>query len=80
MQTVTVGNFKASFSQILDQIREGESVAIAYGRRKQAVAVMVPYQKYMQAKRKLGVLQQYGPIEIGEEFKMTDQELTQDGN
>ncbi len=75
MQTVTVGNFKASFSQILDQIRGGESITIAYGRRKQAVAVMVPYQQYMQAKRKLGMLQAYGSVEIGKEFKMTDQDL-----
>lgn len=46
MITVGVGELKPNFSDILHDVRGGEEVVISYGRRKEKVAVIVPYKKY----------------------------------
>lgn len=46
MITIGVGKLKPNFSDILNDVRAGEEVVISYGRRKEKVAVIVPYEKY----------------------------------
>jgi len=43
MKAMTVGKLKANFSEILKEVRNGETVGILYGQRREPVAMIVPY-------------------------------------
>ncbi|MBK1792857.1 type II toxin-antitoxin system Phd/YefM family antitoxin [Persicirhabdus sediminis] len=75
MKTMTVANLKAQFSEVLDAVRLGEEVVIEFGKMHEKVGVIVPYDKYYQAERQLGVLDKVASVEINDDFKMTDDEL-----
>lgn len=78
MKTLTVGNLKTTFSEILMQVRQGQEYGIAYGKQKKMVAVIIPIEKYRrQHKKKLGLLESLGKITLKKDFKMTDQEFLQ---
>jgi antitoxin (DNA-binding transcriptional repressor) of toxin-antitoxin stability system len=44
--TIGVGELKPHFSAVLDEVRLGKEFIISYGRKKEKVAVMIPYDKY----------------------------------
>jgi prevent-host-death family protein len=77
MKTLPVGELKAHFSEVLKDVRGGETVAVEFGRKHTPVAVLVPYDQYLENKptRKLGVLEGQGQYRIGDDFNMDDQEL-----
>lgn len=76
MQQLTVGQFKAQFSQILDKVLQGESIGITYGKSKKKVAALVPYNKCTVNKRiKLGILEGKASFKIKRGFKMTEEEF-----
>ena len=54
MVQMTVGEFKAQFSQVLDSVLQGEEVEILYGRSKRPVAHVSPIQRKA---RKIGTLE-----------------------
>ena len=54
MVQMTVGEFKAQFSQVLDSVLQGEEVEILYGRSKRPVAQVCPIQR---SPRKIGTLE-----------------------
>ena len=43
MKIMTVGEFKARFSEALDAVRDGETIIVFYGRKHRKVAARVPY-------------------------------------
>ena len=43
MQTIQVGEFKARFSEMIDSVRAGETIVVAYGRNQEKVAALIPY-------------------------------------
>ena len=58
MKTVSVAHFKAQFSDLLNSVRGGERIAIQYGRRKETVALLIPFGRDSKSsKRVLGPLQ-----------------------
>ena len=59
MKTLSVGEFKAHFSEVLEQmLKTGEPVAISYGKKKQKIAAIIPYDQLKpQAERALGLMQ-----------------------
>jgi len=75
MRTYTIGDFKANLSEILDWVREGESIALAYGQKKEIVAYLVPRNTNAPKKRELGLLAKKGKISFQDDFKMTESEL-----
>lgn len=76
MYQLTVGQFKAKFSGVLEKVLQGESVGITYGKNKKKVAALVPYQKHMLDKKiKLGILEGKASFKIKEGFKMTEEEF-----
>lgn len=76
MKTISVGEFKSKFSQILDWIRKGEDVVVSYGRKKEEVAVLVDIKKFKKPKsRKLGRLEGKGTFKIHDDFEMSANEL-----
>jgi antitoxin (DNA-binding transcriptional repressor) of toxin-antitoxin stability system len=75
MRTMSVGEFKTHFSEVLKSVLAGEEVGIMYGKRKEVVAKLVPKVSGKRAKRKLGPLSGKGRITFADDFKMTQEEF-----
>ena len=75
MKTLAVGEFKTHFSEVLDEVKHGEEIVVCYGRKKEKVAVVIPYEKYVKKPVVLGVLE--GRVEycFKDNFKMTEEEF-----
>jgi prevent-host-death family protein len=75
MQTMTVGEVKARFSEVLDMVQRGEDVVISYGKKKEKIAVLVPFSHYQgKPQRKLGLLAGKATFSL-RDFAMADEEL-----
>ncbi len=75
MKTFTIGDFKTNFSQILEWVRAGEEVAIAFGKKKEIVAYIVPRSSRPRKKRTLGLLAGKATAVFHEDFKMSEEEF-----
>lgn len=74
MKKYPVGEFKTHFSEIIEDVRSGEEVIITYGKKKENVAVLIPYAAYKTKKIKLGLLKDK-KMKIHDDFKMTEEEF-----
>ena len=78
MKTMTVGEFKAGFSEALDAVQAGETIVVCYGRNHRKVAAMVPYDTLKQpAKRPLGLLKGKVSVRFAKDFALDDEGLLQ---
>lgn len=76
MQTIQVGEFKARFSEMIDSVRAGETIVVAYGRNQEKVAALIPYDQLPPRQpRRLGVLANIASVDFAEDFAITDEEL-----
>jgi len=76
MKTMQSAKAKTHFSLILKDVEAGNEVTITYGKKKQAIAVIVPYEKWKKnQKRQLGTLEGKMSVEFASDFTMTDEEL-----
>jgi antitoxin (DNA-binding transcriptional repressor) of toxin-antitoxin stability system len=77
MKTMTVGELKAHFSEVLDQLsKNGEPVAISYGKKKEKIAAIIPYsQLKLRTERPLGVMQGKARYVIHKDFTLTDEDM-----
>ena len=76
MKTLQVGEFKRRFSEVLESVKEGEVVTITFGKKKDKVAVLLPYEQYSKKnKRKLGLGAETGSCRIPDDFEISDDEL-----
>ena len=76
MKTVTIGELKAHFSDVLERVKQGETVVISYGRKKEKVAALIPYRQLQPAKpRPLGLLEGRAQCHILDDFSISDEEL-----
>jgi len=76
MQTLTVGELKARFSEVLEKVKNGEEIIISYGKKRERVAVLLPYSRYDQKQqRKLGLLKGRAACIIHKDFKISDEEM-----
>ena len=73
MTTLPIGELKTRFSEVLQEVRKGEEVVISFGKKKEKIAVIIPYRVYKGKKRKLGLLE--GGMKISKDFKITDEEF-----
>ena len=55
MRTMSVGELKTHFSEVLKSVEAGEKIAITYGRKKEIKALLIP-NEIKKSKRKLGIL------------------------
>lgn len=74
MKTFPVGEFKTHFSEIIERVRAGEEIIISYGKKKENVAVLIPYAAYKSKKVRLGLLQDKA-LTIHDDFQMSEEEL-----
>jgi len=76
MKTLQSAEAKTHFSSILKEISAGNEVAIVYGRKKETVAVIIPYEKWKKnQKRQLGTLEGKMSVKFAKDFAMTGEEL-----
>ena len=77
MKTLSVAELKAQFSEVLTRMAaDGEPVAISFGRRRQKVAALVPYQMLQESQpRVLGLLQGRARFTLREDFALSDDEF-----
>ncbi len=77
MKTMTVGELKARFSEVLGQIiKNGEPVVISYGRKKEKIAAIIPYSRLKpQSERSLGLLRGRASCVIHDDFALSDGEM-----
>jgi prevent-host-death family protein len=76
MKSLQLAKAKTHFSSVLKEVEAGNEIAITYGKKKQAVAVIIPYEKWKKnQKRQLGTLEGKMSVTFAENFAMTDEEL-----
>ena len=76
MKFVSVGEFKAHFSDLLQEVIKGESVGVCFGRRKKPVAALTPVPQHgSKTKRPLGLWQAEMSFRFQGGGKFTDDEF-----
>jgi prevent-host-death family protein len=76
MESISVGELKSRFSEVLERVKKGEEIVISYGKRRNKVAVILPYEKYTSKQhRKIGLLKDRGACVIHKDFKLTEEEM-----
>lgn len=76
MKTLQVGELKAQFSKIIEEVKNGEEVTISYGKKHEKVAVIIPFNQYQKKNvRKLGLFEGEAKIVFKDDFKMTEEEF-----
>lgn len=76
MKTLTVGELKARFADVLKEVEGGHTIAVSYGRRRRKVAAIIPYDQYAGVcARSLGVLEGKATYRVAPDFPMSDEEL-----
>ena len=76
METLTIGQLKTNFSDVIKSIKTGKEVIIAFGKKKEKIAVIIPYKKYVKSKKiKLGLLESKASYTVKDDFKISDKEF-----
>lgn len=75
MKTMTVGEFKSKFAEVLEQVKAGVGFAVTYGKKKEIVGYFLPEAQVSKPVRKLGLLEGKAKVTFKSDFKMTEDEL-----
>jgi antitoxin (DNA-binding transcriptional repressor) of toxin-antitoxin stability system len=76
MRTLTIGELKAQFSEVIQAVQTGEEIAVAFGKKKEIIAYLIPKSARPTAlKRRLGLLAGRGEVRFADDFKLTDNEF-----
>jgi antitoxin (DNA-binding transcriptional repressor) of toxin-antitoxin stability system len=76
MKTIQVGDLKTHFSEILNSVKNGDEIIISYGRKKEKIAKIIPYNNEIPNKpRKIGILKGKASFKIEDDFEMTTEEF-----
>lgn len=76
VKTLGIGEIKTHFSEILGQVKRGQRIIISFGKKKEKVAMIVPYEECQpEERRQLGPLKGKAEFEIHDDFRITDEEL-----
>jgi prevent-host-death family protein len=76
MKVLQSAEAKTHFSSVLRDVEAGNDIAIVYGKKKQTVAVIIPYEKWKKnQKRQLGTWEGKMSETFSKGFAITDEEL-----
>ena len=75
MKTMTIGEFKTHFSDVVKKVKAGKKIAVTSGKKKEVVGYFVPEIPEKQEKRKLGILEGKASVIFHPDFKMTEEEF-----
>ena len=77
MKSLPVGELKTNFSKVISDVKSGEKIIVTFGKKKENVAVIIPYKEYIKKNIiDLGLLSDK-KMKIHEDFKITEEELLQ---
>ena len=72
MKTLTVGEFKAQFSSVIEMIKQGEEVEVTFGKQKEVIGVFKPKEKKKDnSLRKFGTLKNTPGYYMAPDFNET---------
>jgi prevent-host-death family protein len=75
MKTMPVGELKSHFSEVIEAVKKGEHIVISYGKKKNKIAVIVPFSQYAKENGiKLGLLANKANCKFADNFEMTTEE------
>ncbi len=74
MKTMTVGEFKTHFSEVIEQVKRGEEIAVTYGKKKEIIGYFKSEIK--NEKRPLGPLQHLGYFMSDDFLETTDDDFS----
>ena len=75
MKTMTVGEFKTHFSDVVKKVKAGEEIAVTSGKKKEIVGYFVPEITEKKGKRKLGILEGKATATFSDDFKISIEEF-----
>lgn len=71
---MSVGEFKTHFSEVIEQVKAGEEIAVTFGKKREIVGYFMP-EASQKPKRKLGILEGKAKVIFAPDFKMTEEEF-----
>jgi antitoxin (DNA-binding transcriptional repressor) of toxin-antitoxin stability system len=74
MKTLTVGEFKAQFSSVIEMIKAGEEVEVTFGKQKEVIGVFKPKEKKKARLRKFGTFNNTPGYYMAPDFNETTEE------
>ena len=76
MKTIQIGELKTHFSEILNEVRNGDEIIISYGRKKEKIAKIIPFKNNQNKNpRKLGVFKDKVKYKINNDFEITEEDF-----
>jgi antitoxin (DNA-binding transcriptional repressor) of toxin-antitoxin stability system len=75
MKTMTVGDLKTRFSEVLQEVQAGEEIAVTFGKKKEIIAYLIPKSARKSTKRTLGILANKGKVTFQKDFTITEEEF-----
>lgn len=75
MKTMTVGEFKTHFAEVVEAVKSGIGIAVTYGRKKEIVGYFLPKSGMHKSKRKLGLMEGKATAVFKPDFKITEEEF-----
>lgn len=75
MITIQVGELKTNFSSYLKRVKEGEEIAVAFGKKNETMASLIIVEKHISHKVKIGLGQEKGYSYADVNLPFSNQEL-----
>jgi prevent-host-death family protein len=76
MKTLPLAEVKTHLSSLLKEVETGSEIAISFGKKRETIAVIVPYKEYKRSKkRRLGTLKGKMKVIFEKDFSLTDTDL-----
>ncbi len=72
---MTVGQFKANFSEAIEWVKAGQKLGVTFGKNRELIGVFVPQSIEKPGKRKLGILEGKASASFHSDFKMSQEEF-----
>lgn len=74
MKTMSVGEFKTRFSDVIEWVKAGEKIAVTYGKKKEVIGYFVA-EEQESVRRNLGLLEGSAKAVFHKDFKITEEEF-----
>jgi hypothetical protein len=68
MRTMTVGEFKAQFSEVIEQVKKGEEIAVTFGKKKQIIGYFKPEIVTKKRERVVGLFDKMAGYYMADDF------------
>jgi hypothetical protein len=75
IKSLTIGEFKSQFSDVIKSVDKDHCIAVTYGKKKEVVGYFVKEAKSLYESRELGILKNEASYSISNDFEITDEEL-----